>query len=88
MATAKKKVTSFRALVSEIATREGKKHQASVGDVGEILAITADVVTESQEAMSVFLAMIGKRLKKIKAAKAALKKKVAKKKVEKKAKKK
>lgn len=82
----KKKLTSYNAVVSEIANREGKKHQATMGDVKEIFGVTLDVLAESPEAMSVFLAQLNKRLKKIDAKKAALKKKKTKKKVTKKVK--
>lgn len=39
-------ITSMRKLASEIAKREGKKVQARIGEVREILAIYGDIVFE------------------------------------------
>lgn len=37
---------TFNKLASLIAKREGKKHQASVGDIREILKVFLDIVVE------------------------------------------
>ena len=37
---------TLRKLASEIAKREGKKHQASIGDIREILKIIAEIEAE------------------------------------------
>lgn len=59
-------------LASIIAKREGKKHQASVGDVREILKIFLDMMTEEEhmEAISETInSEIDKRIEKKKKAK-------------------
>lgn len=40
---------TMRTLASKIAKREGKKHQASVGDIREILKILVTIVAEEEE---------------------------------------
>lgn len=36
-------------IIKRIAKREGKKHEASVGDVREIVAIVADIIFEDSD---------------------------------------
>ncbi len=40
----KQKAITMRRLASELALAEGRKHQASVGDVREILALLSDMI--------------------------------------------
>lgn len=40
----KQKPMTMRTLASQLALSEGRKHQASVGDVREILALLSDIV--------------------------------------------
>ncbi len=40
----KQKAITMRRLASELALSEGRKHQASVGDVREILALLSDMI--------------------------------------------
>lgn len=40
---------TIKQLASEIAKREGKKSQARIGDIREILGILADIVAEASE---------------------------------------
>ncbi len=42
-------MSTLKELVSKIAKQEGKKHQASVGDVREIVGIFADVIFQDGE---------------------------------------
>ncbi len=85
---------TLSALISAVAMREGKKNQASIGDVREIFGHLTDICAENAEAYGVFAAQVAKKIKPAKStevvglAKKKAKKKVAKKKVAKKAKKK
>lgn len=46
MANPYAKKNGLRALATAIAEREGKKHQASIGDVREILKVMIDICAE------------------------------------------
>lgn len=59
-------------LASEIAKREGKKSQARIGDIREILKNVFDVFAENVDAFDLMDREIGKRL--VKLEKKALKK--------------
>lgn len=39
----------LKALASEIAKREGKKSQARIGDIREILGVLADILVEEEQ---------------------------------------
>jgi len=45
----------MKEIASYIAKQEGKKHQASVGDVREILGLVSDIVVRSESARIAFM---------------------------------
>ena len=51
-------------LCSLIAKREGKKHQATIGDVREIVGIVSDVIWTSTDTLAELLANGKRRAKK------------------------
>lgn len=54
-----KQLKSIRELASDIAKREGKKSEARIGDVREILAILCDIIFEQPENINNLLLMAG-----------------------------
>jgi len=66
-------------LSKEIANREGKKSQAKIGDIREIIGILSDIITENKESYGGFnpvifnLAMLGLKRAKRKGAKKRVK---------------
>lgn len=49
----------FKSVCSTIAKKEGKKHQASIGDIREILTIFADIYMAQPILMTLMLIEIG-----------------------------
>lgn len=55
---------TLKELVSQIAKLEGKNHEASVGDIREILAILADLEAEGWGVCQLLARMAAKRASK------------------------
>ena len=55
---------TYKELVAQIATREGRKSQVKVGDIKEILSILADLNAEGTGALAVLEKLSESRAKK------------------------
>lgn len=56
-------MTSLKDLFSSIAKQEGKKHQASVGDVREIVGLVSEAMALDSEVVAALIKNGQKRLK-------------------------
>lgn len=57
-----KSKTTKKQLASKIAKLEGKKHQASIGDIREIVKIVFSLIKQEEGVRSLFLKEIGDAL--------------------------
>ena len=56
-----KEIKSLKELTAEIAKLEGKKHESSVGDVREIIAVLSDLDHQTEGQVSALIAKNGAR---------------------------